>query len=96
MVAEQVGPAGRAKDVSEIDAAQPDAEVAPPRERELFDDLVPVDWVTVLCVEGESHERCKEYQPQNQLSFVQALSVSIVIFILGARAVFGSFDIGGN
>ena len=89
MMAEQVGPAGRTKDVSEIDAAQPDAEVAPPGESELFDDLVPVDWVTVLCVEGESHERCKEYQPQNQLSFVQAFSVSIGASILWVRAGVG-------
>src|SRR5215831_15818402 len=84
MVSQQIGPTGCAENVSEIDAAHPNGEIAPSGLSKLLNDLVPIDRMMVLGVEPKGYQDGEHHHSKDQLSFVQAFSDSAVGFIVWA------------
>ena len=76
MVLEQPGPSSRPQGERRVYAGDPNSKISPPGALKLTQDLTPINWVSVLGVDSQSDERSENYQSQDQLSFVQAISVA--------------------
>ena len=76
MVLEQPGPSSRPQGERRVYAGDPNSKISPTGALKLTQNLTPINWVPVLGVKSQSNERSQYYQSQDQLSFVQAISVA--------------------